>query len=95
MHHKGLHILGDWWPRPSAICCCMSVLEDGSSLLETWAFCLDTFGAQLAAICNTMWAVTDKPCYGFAMTQECRWRIQVLAHKENPQRHCFLEIARQ
>ena len=34
-HHKGLHILGDWWPWQSAICCCMSVLEDGGSLLGT------------------------------------------------------------
>ena len=33
--HKGLHILGDWWPWPSATCCCMSVLEDGGSLLGT------------------------------------------------------------
>ena len=31
--HKGLHILGDWWPWPSVICCCVSVLEDGGSLL--------------------------------------------------------------
>ena len=33
--HKGLHILGDWWPWPSTICCCVSVLEDGGSLLGT------------------------------------------------------------
>ena len=26
--HKGLHILGDWWPWPSAMCCCVSVLEE-------------------------------------------------------------------
>ena len=34
-HHKGLHILGDWWLWPSTTCCCVSVLEDGGSLLET------------------------------------------------------------
>ena len=63
--HKGLHILGDWWPWPwpSAICCCVSVLEDGGSLLGTQAFCLDPIGAQLVAICSTMWAVANKPCY--------------------------------
>ena len=33
--HKGLHILGGWWPWPSAICCCVGVLEDGDSLLGT------------------------------------------------------------
>ena len=33
--HKGLHILGGWWPWPSAICCCVSVLEDGGSVLGT------------------------------------------------------------
>ena len=33
--HKGLHILGAWWPWSSAICCCESVLEDGGSLLGT------------------------------------------------------------
>ena len=60
--HKSLHILGDWWLWRSAICCCASVLEDGGSLLGT-AFCLDPIGAQLVAVCSTMWAVTDKPCY--------------------------------
>ena len=33
-HHKGLHILGDWWPWPSTMCCCVSVLEDGGGLLQ-------------------------------------------------------------
>ena len=33
--HKGRHILGGWWPWPTAICCCMSVLEDGGCLLGT------------------------------------------------------------
>ena len=33
--HNGLHILGDWWPWPSTICYCVSVLEDGGSLLGT------------------------------------------------------------
>ena len=33
--HQGLHILGGWWPWPSTICCCVSVLEDGGSLLGT------------------------------------------------------------
>ena len=33
--HKSLHILGGRWPWPSAICCCVSVLEDGGSFLET------------------------------------------------------------
>ena len=61
--HKGLHILGGWWPWLRAICCCMSVLEDGGSLPQTWAFCLDPIGAQLVAICTTMWAITDKPSY--------------------------------
>ena len=57
-HHKG-----GWWPWPSAICCCVTVLEDGGSLLGTEAFCLDPIGAKLVAICNTMWALIDKPCY--------------------------------
>ena len=61
--HKGLHILGDWWPWPSTIYCCVSVLEDGGSLLGTQAFYLDPIGAQLLATCSTMWAITDKPCY--------------------------------
>ena len=61
--HKSLHILGDWWPWPSAICFCVSVLEDGGSLMGTWAFCLHPIGAQLVAICSTMWAVIDTPCY--------------------------------
>ena len=62
-HHKGLHILGGWWPWPRTICCCVSVLEDGGSLPEIEAFCIDPIGAQLIAICSTMWAVVDKPCY--------------------------------
>ena len=33
--HKGLHVLGDWWPWPREICCCVSVLEDGGGLLGT------------------------------------------------------------
>ena len=37
-HHKDLRILGGWWLWPSAICCCVSMLEDGGSLLGTYAF---------------------------------------------------------
>ena len=39
--HKSLHILGDWWPWPSPnlLLRCVSVLEDGGSLLGTQAFC--------------------------------------------------------
>ena len=33
--HKGLYILGGWWPWPSAICYFVSVLEDGGSLPGT------------------------------------------------------------
>ena len=84
--HKDLHILGDWWPWPSTICGCLSVFEDGGYLLETYAFCLDPIGAQLVTICSTMWVILDKPCYRFTMIRECEWRVQVLAHKENPQR---------
>ena len=61
--HKGLHIPGGWWPWPSTICYCVNVLEDGGSLLGIWACCLDPSGARLVAVCSTMWAVTDKPCY--------------------------------
>ena len=31
--HMSLHVLGAWRPWPSAICCCVSVLEEGGSLL--------------------------------------------------------------
>ena len=33
--HKGLHILGRWWPWLSTIYCGVSVLEDGGSLPGT------------------------------------------------------------
>ena len=61
--HTNLHIFGDWWPWPRAICYCVSVLEDGGSLLGTSVFYLDPIEAQLVAICSTVWAVTDKTCY--------------------------------
>ena len=61
--HKGFHILGGWWLWQSAISCCVNMLEDDGSLQGTYAFHLDGIGTQLAAICSTMWAVTNKPCY--------------------------------
>ena len=45
--HKGLHILGDWWPWPSAICCWVSVLEDGGSLVGHRHSALTPLGPNL------------------------------------------------
>ena len=45
--HKGLHILGDWWPWPSAICCCVSVLEDGAAFLGHRHSALTPLGPNL------------------------------------------------
>ena len=54
-HHKVLHIPGAWRSWPSATCCCLSMLENGGSLLGTMAFCLDAIGAQLvAALCGLL-----------------------------------------
>ena len=45
--HKSLHILGGWWPWPSAICYCMSVLEDGGGLLGHRHSALTQLGPNL------------------------------------------------
>ena len=53
--HKVLHIPGGWWPWPSAICCCLSVLEDVGSLLVTYKFCVDPIWAGLlATLCGPL-----------------------------------------